>query len=254
MNGKEIIQVLVVEDEDVIRQSVVRFLESKAGYIDKILAAENGQKAIDYIFQYRPQVMLLDIRLPVKNGLDVMKEAFEAHVMPKTIVVSGYSEFNYAREAIRYGVVDYLVKPMRSSEMLNVIEDILRSEKLLPDAAESEPAPGGAHTKKNKRLMETVTAYLDEHYAQDIDLTVLSEAFGITPCYLSTLFKQTYGCRLIEMLNRIRVKHAREFLRNPKLLVYEVAYLSGYKDEKYFSSVFHKMTGLSPSEYREQQG
>lgn len=62
--------------------------------------------------------MILDIQMPVKSGIEVMKEAVMAGIMPLTIILSGYEEFSYVQQAIKYGGRDYMLKPCRSSEML----------------------------------------------------------------------------------------------------------------------------------------
>jgi pilus assembly protein CpaE len=81
-------------------------------------------------------------------------------------------------------------------------------------------------------------------------LMEIAEKVGITAGYLSTLFSQKMDCTFIDYLNEIRIEHACTYLHQNYLKTYEIAYKVGYKDEKYFSKVFRKITGMSPSEYK----
>lgn len=92
--------------------------------------------------------------------------------------------------------------------------------------------------------------YLKTHYSEEIELKTLSSAVHITPTYLSVAFKKQVGMNYLEYLNRYRVSRAGEALAMTKKKIYQVARENGFKDEKYFSNVFKKFTGLSPSEYR----
>ena len=95
-----------------------RYIQLHTDRFEKIYLASDGQETIDIIFQYKPEMMILDIQMPVKSGIEVMKEAVMAGIMPLTIILSGYEEFSYVQQAIKYGGRDYMLKPCRSSEML----------------------------------------------------------------------------------------------------------------------------------------
>ncbi len=95
-----------------------RYIRLHTDRFEKIYLASDGQEAIDIIFQHKPEMMILDIQMPVKSGIEVMKEAVMAGIMPLTIILSGYEEFSYVQQAIKYGGRDYMLKPCRSSEML----------------------------------------------------------------------------------------------------------------------------------------
>ncbi|MBC8585367.1 response regulator [Youxingia wuxianensis] len=92
--------------------------------------------------------------------------------------------------------------------------------------------------------------YIEEHYRENIDLNILASHVHITPSYLSLMFKQTTGVNFIDHLNNTRIQKACELMKNLELKAYEISYMVGYNDEKYFSRVFKKVTGMSPSKYR----
>lgn len=100
-------------------------------------------------------------------------------------------------------------------------------------------------------LVKSIIKHIDENYAQDITLNMLSESFGVSPNYISKLFKEETGDPLFHYLNEVRVKKAKSFLRNPELKIYEVGYKAGFKSTVHFNIVFNKLVGLSPKQYRD---
>ena len=103
------VKLLVADDEDTIRRGVVKYLQLHTDRFDKIYEAENGQEAIDAVLKFQPDMILLDVQMPLKNGIEVMKEAIKAGLNPVIIILSGYDEFKYARhtnKVVHAAVVD----------------------------------------------------------------------------------------------------------------------------------------------------
>jgi two-component system response regulator YesN len=190
--------------------------------------------------------MLIDVQMPYKDGLTVMKEAKAAGICPKTIILSGFDEFEYARKAIRYGASDYLLKPCRPTEILSKLEELLE-ESNTEDLDTGEKETGD---KQSNRFVDMAVDYINENYSLDLTLTGVAEKVGVTSGYLSTLFTQTLNCGFIDYLNKVRIDRACNFLHDNQLKTYEVAYKVGFHDEKYFKKLFKKVTGQSPSQYR----
>ncbi len=242
------IKLLIAEDEDSVRNSMRNFIRAKADLVSEIFLAANGQEAIDAIFRHRPHIMLLDIQMPLKDGLTVMEEATAAGVCPKTIIMSGHDEFEYARKALRFKAMDYLLKPCRASEILERIRLIASGGF---DDAVKESRPG--HSSGNA-MVDAALVYLEEHYPEELTLPYVAEQIGISPGYLSTLFTRTLKSGFADHLNHIRIERACDYFYDSRIRTYEVAFKVGFKDEKYFSNVFKRIKGKSPSEYRRQIG
>lgn len=241
------IKLLIAEDEDSIRNSIQNFIRTHTHVVSEIFQAANGQEAIDMIFRHRPQIMLLDIQMPLKNGLAVMEEATAAGVCPKTIIMSGHDEFEYVRQALRFKAVDYLLKPCRSTEILERIKVLASND------VPATPKSCGSRSSGNS-MVDAALMYLYEHYPEELTLTDVADQIGISPCYLSTLFTRTLGYGFADHLNQIRIERACDYFYDNKMKTYEVAFKVGFKDEKYFSSVFKRIKGKSPSEYRKTMG
>lgn len=91
--------------------------------------------------------------------------------------------------------------------------------------------------------------YLEAHYTEDISLEDVAEQVNISPQYFSKLIKKTTGLNFIDWLSMLRVKKAKELFNTTNLTVKEVCFMVGYKDPNYFSRIFKKRIGITPSEY-----
>lgn len=106
-------------------------------------------------------------------------------------------------------------------------------------------------TPERIQLLQKTTAYLDEHFANpDLKMSEVAKQFNISPSYFSTIFQQELGETFRDSLARRRITRAKELLRSTNLKIAEVAFRCGYKDSHYFSYVFMKKTGFTPSQFR----
>ncbi len=128
-----ILKLLIVDDEAETREGILHSLPwEKHGFIIAGLAT-NGREALRMIRKSQPDLMLLDIKMPLMDGLEVLAQ-LEADRSPvKVVILSGYDDFGYCRQALRYGVSDYLLKPCRPKEIL---DSLLKLRNQIDTAAE----------------------------------------------------------------------------------------------------------------------
>jgi len=105
---------------------------------------------------------------------------------------------------------------------------------------------------KDASLVGKAKTYIDSHFGKDISLEDVSRSVDISPYYFSKLFKDETGENFIEYLTNVRIQEAKHLLQNRKLSIKEVCVDSGYSDPNYFSRIFKKYVGVTPSEYREK--
>ncbi|RGY96454.1 helix-turn-helix domain-containing protein [Clostridium sp. AM58-1XD] len=110
---------------------------------------------------------------------------------------------------------------------------------------------GSLREKESESLVFRVKNYIDENYQKELSLDEVSRMVDVSPYYLSRLFKQETGKTFIEYLTSVRMKEARRLLANPDYSIKEVCVMSGYGDPNYFSRIFKKYEGITPTEYRE---
>jgi Response regulator containing CheY-like receiver domain and AraC-type DNA-binding domain len=237
------VKLMIAEDEDVIRNGIYKYIQLHTDRFDKIYLAKDGEAALDIIFKYNPEVALLDVQMPNRTGIEVLAEASKMNICPLTIILSGYDEFKYAQQALKYGAREYLLKPCRSSEILMVLHK-------MADIAEGKDIRKSAEQTQAQHVVKRATEYIDEHYSEDLSLRQVADYVGISQGYLSSLFKQKLDINFIDYVNQVRVNHACIYLQQNYFKTYEIAYKMGFNDEKYFSKVFKKVKGLSPMQYR----
>lgn len=244
------IKLLIADDEDVICKGVAKYIRLHTDRFSKIYEAENGKEALDIIIQKQPDMMILDVQMPIMTGLDVMRESAKAGIKPVTMILSGYDEFIYAQKAIKFGAKEYLLKPVRAADILKMLNE-LADEYIGKEMQDEEQSDAdGAEMAKENPLVKEAREYMNENYAQNLSLSDVAEYLQISVGYLSTLMNQSLNCGFTDYLNQIRIDRACCYLEQNTLKNYEIAYKVGFNDEKYFSKVFKKLKGMSPKEYR----
>ena len=218
------VRLLIAEDEDQIRKGVVKYIQLHTDRFTRIYEAENGQKAVELLLKYHPDMLLLDMQMPLKNGMDVMEEARKAGLQPITVVLSGYDEFKYAQQAIKFGAKEYLLKPVRASDILDLLncpaDEYIGLEEKAENMAEED-------RKQGNPLVKTAKEYMEEHYTEDISLVGVAEKLGISQGYLSTMLKSSLGLGFVEYLHQIRIDHACRFLMKRRMKWWQGLHFTG---------------------------
>ena len=121
------IKVFLVEDEMIIRNGVKKGIKWEEEGYDFVGEASDGELAYPLILKEKPDILITDIRMPFMDGLELSRLVKEELPDIKILILSGYDEFQYAKEAIRIGVTDYLLKPISSANLLEVLNQVKES-------------------------------------------------------------------------------------------------------------------------------
>ena len=238
------LRVLLVDDEIMIREGFKRLFDWEAH--DCLIAGEaaDGMEALAQIDNLQPDIVIMDINIPIMNGLKVIQLSRIKHPNTAFVIVSGYDDFSYCREALRLQITDYILKPVNYEEFGTCIDNLKIS--LFEQRVSAEDSP----EKQEERTISGITRYLQEHLAEEMSLSVLAEEFHLNPQYISQLFKNEIGVNFLSYLTNIRMEKAKKLLLSTSLSVAEVAEQSGYGDYRVFTKVFKKNEGITPSQYR----
>lgn len=238
------LRVLLVDDEIMIREGFKQLFDWQAHDCEVVGEAGDGMEALTQIDTLRPDIVIMDINIPIMNGLKVIQLSHIKHPNTAFVIVSGYDDFSHCREALRLQITDYILKPVNYEEFGTCIDSLKISlfERRVSSAAEPE--------KQEERAITGITRYLQEHLAEEISLSVLAEQFHLNPQYISQLFKSEIGVNFLVYLTNIRMEKAKKLLLSTALSIAEVAEQSGYGDYRVFTKVFKKSEGITPSQYR----
>lgn len=236
------LRVLLVDDEIIIREGFKRLFDWEAHDCQVVGEAADGMEALAQIDSLRPDIVIMDINLPIMNGLKVIQLSRMKHPATAFVIVSGYDDFSYCREALRLQITDYILKPVNYEEFGTCIDNLKIS--LFEQRVSAKPE------QQEERTIIGITRYLQEHLAEEMSLSVLAEQFHLNPQYISQLFKSEIGVGFLVYLTNIRMEKAKKLLLSTSLSIADVAEQSGYGDYRVFTKVFKKSEGITPSQYR----
>ena len=254
--GAAMYRILVADDEPIERLVIDKKIKAFFPDQTEVVLAENGIQAVKLFFEKDCQIAILDIEMPGMNGLDAAAEIKKESPHSSIVFLTAFDEFNYAKRAIEIRALDYLLKPGSDEDLVNVLEEAFNICDRYGDGVSAvDKAPiARPHDDENDTppnvFVGQVQEYIDAHYKEDIALLDLAGVFGYSDVYFCKLFKQNFGKNFITYLNEYRMDKAKELLANPAINIKDVSALAGYRDANYFTRVFKRMVGKTPSEYR----
>jgi two-component system, response regulator YesN len=401
-------RILIADDEALERKGLEFIIEQMMPGIFQIIHAENGRMAIQRAEQFRPHIVMMDIKMPGIEGLEALRQIKEHNAGIKTVLVTAYDYFSYAQQAISLGVNEYILKPAKRDHVTNVLRKLLQEveeeenkweqaleqrEKLmqliplveselailimsdavleieleqaasllelqvdegfaiaivaesdldrrkavyalknysrtlgthfvspmigrhmaifvamekgsrenpddvavrvktflegqfnvefhvaagplergleglrrsyreslimldgvgslLKEEMELSAQQSGQDREQILRVIDRAKTWIKERYHQELSMEQVADYVNLNPFYFSKLFKKHVGETFIDYLTRLRINKAKDLIGREELSLKEVCYEVGYHDPNYFSRVFKKVTGISPSEYR----
>ena len=121
---RKLYKIVVADDENTIRRGICNFIDWKRMGYQIVADFEDGKELLEYLEKHEVDVVLTDIRMAEVGGLDVARIISEKGLPVKVVIISGYKEFDYAREALKYNVVNYILKPIQIDEIEKTFEEI----------------------------------------------------------------------------------------------------------------------------------
>jgi two-component system, response regulator YesN len=259
--------ILIAEDEELFRRELATATPwEEHGFV---LAGEasDGEEAFELVLARRPDALVADVRMPRLDGLALlsrMAAELPEGQAPMTLILTGHSEFEYARRALRLGAFDYLLKPLDDEELAVALDRLAAAlderarARALASAAQADPALAllasylpGSELDSSGAYVERAVAEIADRYVTDLRAGEVAGRLGISGGHLARIFKAKTGLTFSEYLARYRMKRAVELLKDPSARIGEVADLVGYRDQRHFSALFHRLVGVTPSDFRE---
>ena len=247
-------KVMIVDDEKYVRMGIKTETDWALIGCEVVAEASNGLEALEMAEEARPDLVVSDIRMPKMDGIELAEKLTEKYPGVKVIFLTAYNEFEYARQAIRIGVSDYLLKPFQDGELEASVQRLLHLHPNAPASSselEEQLIPLKRKEEVANRYVQTAITYIEEHYPDvDFSLGKLAESMSVSEGHISRLFKSETDQSINNYLTRYRIKRAMDYLKDVNVKVYEVAEKVGYQDIAYFSNTFKKLVGKNPSDYQ----
>lgn len=247
---------VIIDDEPIIVEGLSRSIPWQKWDCQVVETAESGREGMEVINRVKPDILFTDIRMPGMDGLSMIAGLKSQHRNMEITILTGFRDFEYAREAIRLGVTRFLLKPSKMDELLEALEAMVKNlrekegrdpeevrEEKLPEPAEPETAAGSF-------IVNNAIKYIEENYQNKLKLSDVAEQVYVSQWHLSKLLNRYEGQSFSDLLNKIRIEKAKELLKDPALRIGDIGEQVGFLDMAHFSRVFKKQTGMSANEYR----
>ncbi|KHF36583.1 putative response regulatory protein [Paenibacillus sp. P1XP2] len=250
--------ILVVDDEPRTREGIRKTLEMWSSGRYRIEIASSGGEALTWLENHDASLLVTDIRMPEINGLELVERIADMPHPPVVIIISGHSDFEYARTALKFGVVDYLLKPLDKTKLVQAVETALQREQWNGRIERMRKLvdPKLLETVQEEKVyspqVQKALQYIDEHLGESVSLRETAEHLHMNASYFSVHFKEQTGLTFSDYVTRRRVQRAKELLTGTRLSIAEIAEQAGYQTPKYFVKVFRSLEGVSPGQYRQQ--
>jgi YesN/AraC family two-component response regulator len=238
-------KVVIADDEKLTLELIRNCVDWHAHDIQIVAAVQDADTALERCIAHQPDLLITDIQMEPVSGLELANRVRRALPSVCDVLPTGYDYFSYAREGIRIGVDDYLLKPIDEQELLECIQRIRKK-------APAEPA--GFTGKNSCGMMAMILEDIAQNLSDpQLSLVKLAKKYYVDPCYLSRAFKNQTGINFADYLHSMRIAHAKQLLAQSDMKAYEIAAAIGVEDRRYFSSFFKKHTGLTIRQYKKSQ-
>lgn len=341
------LKIFLAEDEFVVREGIKNNVDWAGHGYEFCGEAPDGEVALQMIRELKPDILITDIKMPFMDGIELSKNVKAEFPWIEIIILSGYSDFEYAKQAISLGVAHYLNKPISGADLVKEIDEIAGkiekdfgiknisegvidrsrietflktgsieevsdfTEDLFHDIGiealksnlfrqylaidlyfsvtsflndcklDKQQIDGMTVSQENYSgvkpimdytlaiitkaielrdtfagnrytdIIEEVKRYIEKYYSdENLSLNVLAEHVNFSPNHLSMIFSQQVGCSFIKYLTDYRMTKAKEILMCSSKRSVDISAEVGYKDPHYFSYLFKKTQGMTPTQYR----
>jgi two-component system, response regulator YesN len=241
--------VLIVDDEVTVREGLQVLIDWAEYGFDAILESVDGIDALDKMVTLKPELTLLDIKMPRMIGTEAADRARKAGYTGTIIILSGYSDFAYAQNALRFDACAYLLKPVDEDELVALLREM--REKPIPAREHQLQETVGI---KPEGVVPEMLRIMESDFPADITLEAMAAQLGYNSAYLGKVFLGRTGESFNARLDKIRIRNAKALLSDSTLKVYEICERVGYHSLDYFYKKFKSHMGMSPSEYRKSAG
>jgi two-component system response regulator YesN len=258
------VRLLIADDEEIIRSGLLSIGWEDLG-VQVAADVDNGYDALEILQGDLIDVLLTDIRMPGIDGLELARFVFDHELCTKVIFLSGYGDFEYARNGIKYNVMRYILKPSKPEEIIDAVKEAsaqvdkrreadLRLRLLEAELGKRQLVMDGGGLVlgeiKHSSIVDCIFKYILENYANPISLSSMSDELNFSSIYLSKVLKKATGYTFLEVVNAVRIHTAAVQMREGTRTLEEISEGVGINGARYLCQLFKKYYAMTPSAYK----
>lgn len=252
--GKSEVEIMIVEDNSEIRQFLAKTLSS---YF-QVRTSANGMEAWESIQQQLPDLIISDVMMPDMDGITLTRKlkshATTSHI--PVILLTARTSTVFKKEGYETGADDYITKPFNPTLLITRVRNLLKSREILVAQIRNElatqPNDLNLSTPDERFLKDLVKIVHDHLDNSELNAELIANEMGMSHSVVYKKVKALTGFNLVEFVRDYRLQQASEILKKYRFSVAEACYKVGFSDKKYFSQIFKKKFGSTPSEYAKQ--
>ncbi|WP_230128799.1 response regulator [Bacillus sp. CECT 9360] len=234
---------MIVDDEPLERKVLTMIIKKEQFGISQLFEAKNGFDAIGLAKEKQMDIVLMDIKMPVMDGLKAAELIKRDVPDCRIIFLTAHDESNFVHQTIKMGANDYLLKPAHPNEIKQTLI------KYIPMV--NQPKKETFTYSENENIIKIIK-YIKNNLHSDLHLDTLSDFVYLNGQYLCRLFKKETGYTISQYITACRMEKAKHYLSYSQNNVMEISERCGFSDANYFARVFKKYEGITPSQYQQQ--
>lgn len=250
-------KILIVDDDQIIIKGLINIIGRMNLKDLSLVSAGNAVDALEILKYNGIDLLITDIDMPVMNGLELIAETKGRGHCSHFIILSGFDKFEFAKKAIQFGVLDYLLKPINKTELQRLI--LSMHQKLHGAAAEPAELPElpiydiEPDPERIPKSLFDIMDFMKKHYQQNLSLEQLGSKFDLHPNYICYLFQNYTNSTFLKYLDCLKLqKSVSLLLKDQNLSIEKIAVSSGFLGERQFYKVFKKYIGMTPGSFRKE--
>ena len=255
-------RILLIDDEIVALNALKKRVDWVKYGFTEVCSAQGAQEARELLAKDTVDLVLCDIEMPGEDGLGLVEFIRSSWPDTECIMVTCHAEFDYIKRAMKFGVKDYILKPIDYEELDALLvqfsenhrrqQDREKLSKIVERAQELKGRETDPEGDSNEERLKAVRQYIEDHIQEKISVKDLADLIHINEQHLMRIFKRETGQSVLEYITKRRILIASNLLKDTDYSINFIADCVGCDNYSYFTKLFKRFTGYTPREYRMQ--
>lgn len=244
---------LLVDDEEPALLGLEQGVSWELLSVERVFKCHSKDTAIRMLKTYPIDIVITDIEMPNGSGLELIQWINENKSEVSAIFYTGHADFVYAREAIRLGVEDYLLKPIPYEELEGIIQRVEKKIVLREKTVDLSELAADTAEEASGKIVDQVKGIIAANLSQgNLSRDELAGMVHVSPGHLGRIFKKEMGLSLSDYIAQRRISVAKQLLAKTNLSITAIAERVGITYSSYFTKMFKENVGMTPQEYRQK--